>query len=315
MNITLFDSWNRKFSGPIIDHWEKLGHNIRFNPTWEQAIGADLNFFYQSDNVAVEATTNKQLTGKTFIQCVDIEVWAGQATAVKWDRVDGAIFMAEHLKKYVENQISFPCPVKLIKPGIALDKWTLRPPSTPTTVPTRKIAYVVGDRRIWDVKRFDIALQLLRDLLDADKDHIWQLHVRGTYSSHAQYNAYCQYLQKDLKLDDYVVWYEDRVEDLNAWLDDKDFFLLPSTKEAFSYATAEAMAKGIKPIINNWESSRDNWGPYVCETYGQMLAEMLKGENKPEEYRKYVEDNYDEKRYLKELCEFMNIPKGGEKID
>jgi len=46
-----------------------------------------------------------------------------------------------------------------------------------------------------------------------------------------------------------------------------------------------------------------------------MLAEFLKGDNKPEEYRKFIEDNYSEDRYLKELDEFMNIPKGGEKID
>ena len=315
MNITLFDSWNRKFSGPIVEHWEKNGHNVRFNPKWEEAIGADLNFFYQADNVAVEGTTNKKLTGKTFVQCVDIEVWAGQAGAVKWDNVDGAIFMAEHIKRHVEGQTTISCPKKLIKPGIDLKKFTLRPSDTSETAPTRKIAYVVGNRRIWDVKRFDIALQMLRDLLDADPEHIWQLHVRGTYSSHAQYNAYCQYLQKDLKLDNFVVWYEDRVEDLNKWLDDKDFFFLPSTKEAFSYATAEAMAKGIKPILNNWESCRDNWAPYVCETYGQMLAEFLKADNKPEEYRQFIEDNYSEDRYLKELDEFMNIPKGGEKID
>lgn len=307
MQITLFDSWNGKFSSAIAEHWKKNGHSVRVNPTWENIVGADINFFYQADNTAVEGTTNKTLTGKTFVHCVDIEVWAGQASAVNWNKVSGALFMAKHIKEYVERQVKFPCPVKLIKPGIDLQKWTLRPPRTPETTLTRKIAYVVGDRRIWDVKRLDIAFQLLRDLLDADKEHIWQLHVRGTYSSHEQYNAYCKHLQNDLELDDFVIWYPDRIEDLNKWMDDKDFFLLPSTKEAFSYATAEAMAKGIKPILNNWEGVKENWGPYYCETYGQMLAELLKGEHKPEEYRKYVEDNFNEERYFRELDEFIGL--------
>ena len=309
MNIALFDSWNGKFSAPIREHWQSIGHQVRANPTWEQAIGADLNFFYQADNAAVEGTTEKGLTGKTYVQCVDIEVFAGQATAVNWEKVSGAIFMAKHVKDIVEHGSKVTCPSMIIKPGIDLSKWTLRPPRVAGD-PIRRIAYVVGDRRIWDVKRLDLAFQLLRDLMDTDKEHIWQLHVRGTYSSHEQYNAYCRYLEKDLDIEHNVVWYPDRIEDLNAWLDDKDFYLNPSTKEAFSYATAETMSKGIKPILNNWESSKENWAPFVCETYGQMLAEILKGYNAPEVYRHFVEENYNQDRYFNELDSF--ILKGGE---
>lgn len=300
MKIALFDSWNGKFSSYIREHWEKLGHSVRFNPTWEDAVGADVNFFYQADNTLVDGV-NKNLTGKVYGQCVDIEVWAGQASAVDWSKVDGCVFMAEHIKKMVDVS----CPWKLIKPGIDLQKFTLK--KEPNTTLVRKIAYVVGDRRIWDVKRLDIAFQMLRDLLDAKSGLIWQLHIRGTYSSHAQYNAYCQYLENDLGIKDFVVWYPDRVEDMNQWYEDKDYLILPSTKEAFSYATAEAMAKGIKPIINNWESSKENWGGYVCETYGQMLAQLLKGESTPVEYRKFVEDNYDQNRYFQELDSFLQI--------
>jgi hypothetical protein len=110
-----------------------------------------------------------------------------------------------------------------------------------------------------------------------------------------------------LRLKGNTVWYEDRVEDLSKWFDHMDYFLLPSTKEAFSYATAEAMSKGIKPIINNWESAKDTWGSFVCETYGQMLAEFTKGKYEPERYRNYVVDNYDKKRYFKEIDEFLGI--------
>jgi hypothetical protein len=149
-------------------------------------------------------------------------------------------------------------------------------------------------------------MQILKDLMTSGQ-LIWQLHVRGTYSTHAQYNSYCQYLEKDLDLKDNLFWYLDTIDDMNKWLEDKDYFLLPSTKEAFSFATAEAMAKGIKPIINDWESSRDNWGPYVCETQGQMLFEFLRGEYKPEEYRQYVVDNFDQNRYFKELDSFMEV--------
>jgi hypothetical protein len=306
MQIALFDSWGGKFSSYIKEHWEQLGHKVRFNPTWENASGADINFFYQADNGMVDGI-EKELTGKVYGQCVDIEVWAGQANAVNWSKVDGCIFMAKHIQNMVEKDGKLPCKTTLIKPGIDLTKFTLRKDTRLYNKPIRKIAYVVGDKRIWDVKRLDIAFMLLKDLLTVRPSLIWQLHIRGTYSTHEQYNAYCRYLQKDLKLDEFVVWYEDRVEDMNEWLEDKDYFLLPSTKEAFSYATAEAMAKGIKPIINNWESSKDNWAPFVCETYGQMMAEFTKGDYNPEVYRQFVEEHYNQDRYFQELDSFLQI--------
>lgn len=303
MNIALFDSWGRKFTQPMIEHWEKNGHKVVVNAQWDILDQSDINIFYPADNVAVEGS-QKPHKGKMFVFPIDIECWAGQAQAIKWDNVDGAIFMAEHIKELVNIANT---PYKVIKPGIDTNRWTLK--KTANNSPVRKIAYVVGDRRIWDVKRLDIAFQLLKDLMITGQN-IWQLHIRGTYSSHAQYNAYCKYLEKDLKLEGHVFWYESRIDDLNEWLEDKDYYLNPSTKEAFSYATAETMSKGIKPIINNWQGAKEAWGEFVCDTYGQMLLKFLKEPIEPEKYRAYIKDHYDQERYFDELDSFLGL-KGG----
>ena len=302
MKIALYDTWNRKFTQDFIDHWESMGHEVKFNPEWEQAEYADKVFFYQADNQAIEGTKNHHFNGQVYVQAVDIEVWAGQASAVDWTKVDGAIFMAQHLA----NMVPTPSNVKraIIQPGIDLDKWTLRPPND-FGGQKRRIAYVVGDNRIWDVKRFDIALQLLRDLLNKT-DIDWKLYVRGTYSSHAQYNAYCQHLEKDLGLKDNVIW-TPRVDDLNKWLDDKDYLLLPSTKEAFSYVTAQAMAKGIKPVIGNWQSAKETWGEYANETYLDMFYQMVSPEYTPVTYRQFIENRYTLDRYMKDIDSFLGI--------
>lgn len=305
--IIVFDSWNGKFSADIVEHWRSIGNQVIVNPPWEAMQEADISFFYQADNTAVEGVV-KPHTGKIFVQCVDIEVWAGQAGAVDWTKVDKALFMAPHIKERVNIDST---PWKIIKPGIDVNKFTLKKefgmfPKEGEVNPVARIAYVVGDRRIWDVKRLDLAFQTLKDLTTSGQ-FIWQLHIRGTYSTHTQYNAYCEYLEKDLKLEGHVFWYKDKVEDMNEWLEDKDYFYIPSIKEAFSYATAEAMSKGIKPIINNWEGSKETWGNYVCETQAQILFEFLKGKYTPEEYRQFVVDNYSQDRYLKELDEFFDL--------
>jgi len=307
MKILIFDSWKGKFSLPIKEHWESLGHEVLFHPTWDKLPEADLVYFYQADNGLVEFTTQEALWGAVkcpvYAGCIDIEVWAGQATAVQWSKVTGVTFIAEHIANMVLPKINPPPKVALIKPGINLDKFTLKKPEPHG--PPIKLAYVVGDKRIWDVKRFDICLMLLRDLLDTT-GYEWQLYVRGTYSTHEQYNDYCEHLLDNLGLRENVIWTE-RVEDMNEWLEDKDFFLLPSTKEAFSYATAEAMAKGIKPIIGNWRSADINWKPFYCKTIGQMFSRILESNYDPQAYRKFIEENYNEKRYLDELSKFLEI--------
>ena len=298
MRILLSDSWKGKFSSAIKEHWESLGYTVLFNGEFDGPV--DLAFFYNADNTTIEGV-KKSIATRNIVQAVDIEVWQGQANAIDWSKVDGAIFMAQHIK----DMVPVPCRYAIIKPGIDLTKFTLASPNR-FTDPTRRIAYVVGDNRIWDVKRFDIALQLLYDVRKLKPEFIWQLHVRGTYSTHAQYNAYCKHLIKELGIEDFIIW-SDRVDDMNLWLEDKHYFVLPSTKEVFSYATAEAMAKGIKPVISNWQSARDNWGEYVNNSYMEMLERLVEDKYESEVYRKYIVDNFNQERYFKELDSFLGL--------
>ena len=306
MKIALFDSWGQKFTRPLVKHWEDNGHDVKVNPEWEQAEFADKVLFYPCDNVAGEGTHNHQFNGEVYIFAVDIEIHAGQQNGIDWSKVTGCITMAKHIDEMVKT----PENVKraIIRPGINLDKFTLRSESfwsKSIADNIRRVAYVVGDGRIWDVKRFDIALQMIKDLNNNTKER-WELYVRGTYSSHAQYNAYCQHLIKDLKLENNIIW-TDRVDDMNSWLDDMDYFFLASTKEAFSYATAESMAKGIKPILGNWQSAKEIWGPYANETYLDMFSRFVESEYTPDTYRQFIVDNYNQTRYFDELNKFMGI--------
>lgn len=293
--INLWDSWNGKFSTSIKEHWESLGHEVKFNPHYDEP--CDIAFFYTGDNTT-QVGVKQCVAKKIYVQVVDIEAWTGQPQAIEWNRVTGAIFMANHIRKMVDTK---GIPTAIIQPGIDLDKFT------PTTLdrftdPIRRMVYVVGDNRIWDVKRFDIALQLLYDIRRLKPELIWQLHVRGTYSTHVQYNAYCKHLIKELELDDFLVW-TDRVDDMNKWLDDKHYLVLPSTKEVFSFATGEAMAKGIKPVIGNWQNARETWGEYVNNSYMEMLERLTEDKYEPKAYRKFVEDNHSQKTYFEQLDE------------
>jgi glycosyltransferase involved in cell wall biosynthesis len=50
---------------------------------------------------------------------------------------------------------------------------------------------------------------------------------------------------------------------LSRWLEDKNYVLSTSIHESFGYGIAEAMARGIKPIIHDF--------PYAYEIWGEEL--------------------------------------------
>lgn len=311
MKIVIMDSWGGKFTNVLKKHWEDLGHTVLFNPQWEEMEDADITYFEPMDNGIVTASQeNKPHKGKIFVKAIDIDVWANHHGGVKWEYVDGLITIADHITEKLMREVKLPPNVKhkQIKYGVNLDEFKLRDFSK-SKDNTINLAYVTGTNRIWDVKRFDIALWLLKDALRFRPDFNYKLNVLGTYSSHAQYNDYCEHMIESLGLQDHVIWTKDRVESVNDWLEDKDLLLLPSTKEAFSFATAEAMAKGIIPVINNFRGAKNIWGDYVCETYYDMLDRVINPikYHKPQEYRKYIADNYNETRYLQEMDEFMGI--------
>jgi hypothetical protein len=77
-------------------------------------------------------------------------------------------------------------------------------------------------------------------------------------------------------------------------------------KEAFSYATAEAMAKGIKPIINNWWGSETIWDEkFIYKDLAEASAMIIGGYNNPEQYRDYIKENYDIQRMFQQYDQLL----------
>ena len=100
---------------------------------------------------------------------------------------------------------------------------------------------------------------------------------------------------------------------MNLWYEKIDYLLHPGMKEAFCYAVGEAMAKGIKPVINKFLGSEDIWdGEFTYSTHAEAVNRFQSREFitkiKPNIlYRQYIEKNYDVKRQLKETDEFLGL--------
>lgn len=109
--------------------------------------------------------------------------------------------------------------------------------------------------------------------------------------------TYLTFMIANLGLKNHVFFEKNVPRDrMNDWLDDKDCLISASIFESFGYNIAEAMCKGIKPIINNF------WGAgfffpkqYIANTLDDVRR-IYATPADPEALRAFIEKRYSPRR-------------------
>lgn len=304
MKIAFFDPYLYKFTRDMVEYWEGQGHEVKveryYNPTLIE--WADLIWFETCDNNLksgmnpdealqalwlqdgiVESDMHKMdLSGKKIIvRPIDIEVWSGShADAKLWNLVDDCIFIAPHIRDIMmadsrpqESKMN----IHVIPHSVNLDKWTFKERG-----PGFKIAVV---SEIWESKGIDYTLQIALKLKQIDERyHIYYL------GRDQQYHWHRFYMEEFVKNNGLNITFIDWVDDLDTWLEDKNYLLNSSTKEAFSAITAEAAAKGIKPILHAFGGYEPLWGDsgWVWQGIDEAIDMITDGEYDSNSYREYL---------------------------
>lgn len=305
MKIALFDPYNGKFTDGMIRWWQDFkGYEVKREPYYnpELVVWADVVFFHTADNNILSATNPDQalkdewkysnrpgtwdmhemdLTGKKIIvQPIDIEVWGGShAHENMWDVVTDCIFIAPHIRDMVMSD-SRPATssmrVHTIPMGVDLSRWTFR-----EREPGKKIA-IVSEK--WIIKGMQNILQIAYDL---PRDY--EFHWVGIWSN--DYPYFRDYALDFIERNHLNFIFTDWVDDLDGWLEDKNYILTASIKEAFSFATAEGMAKGIKPLLHAFYGSSGLWPDLTWKSPLEATQEVLLGKYDSFSYRQYLIDH------------------------
>lgn len=312
MRIALFDPYWPKFTGDMVDWWRAHGHEVQtdryYNP--ELVEWADVLWFDTSDNNIKSATNpgeailaddanfqpwdlhKHDLTGKkVIVRPLDIEIWQGHHSGALWDVVTDIIFIAPHIRE-LANIEQFPdlrpeTKIHTIPCAVDLDRYSFAERG-----PGFDIA-VVSER--WMSKGSDYILQIALKLKEIDERY--KIHWLGQRSDYQWELAY---------FDDFVEHNKLNIEFTNMLLDDdtvdhflegKNYLLHASHKEAFSYATAEAMAKGIKPVLHRFYGADDLWPGMTWIGIDEAVA-MITGEN----WLVQPYDSMDYRQYLIDHC-------------
>lgn len=314
MKIAMFSSAGLKFMEDIKQHWEKKGHQVDYEPGANPALVAeadltyidflDNNFYrlwngpdFDHDDPRWQGPEPKG--GPIFVRAIDIDIWMGRHRDERiYNYMDGLIVINEFFRDMVQREGNVPAgKLHLIRPGVNLGKFKFRQ----KTHNDYRIACVTGN--FWEAKAYLEPIRLL-DLVRRETKKDYTLHMRGQHIPPGWQKVAMDHLIDSLGLKDKVTIYGPQ-PDMNEWYQDKDYILVTSYKEAFSYAAAEGMAVGLKPVISDFFGSADIWGDYRYRNWDDAVR-MLHEPIMSEEYRAFIYNNYDLKQMLTEFDDLLH---------
>ena len=303
MKISVTDAYLRKFTSGMEKWWLAQGHEVRMDRYWnpQNAEWADIIWIDVADNNVVSATnpgaaimddaanyqpwalTDMDLTNKrVIVRAIDIEIWTGAHLGANWSVVDDLIFIAPHIRE-IANEHELPqrlesLRVHTIPCAVDLDDWTYK-----KRKPGFDIA-VVGER--WGSKGTGEILQIAYKLKQIDERY--KIHWLGQRSDYQWEHAFRDDFVEHNNLN---IEFTNIVDSVDEFLEDKNYLLSCSHKEAFGYNIAEAMAKGIKPVPLRFYGADAIWPDLTWNGIDEAIEMIVSPEYDSASYRQYLLDH------------------------
>lgn len=306
MKIVLFDPYGGKFTTDMQEWWESHGREVIFDRYYDpdKVDWADIVWFDTADNNLLSAMkpdvalkdewayeTKKgkwdmhdiDLTGKKIIvRAIDIEIWTGSHANEIWDLVDDVIFVAPHIQQIMMSdsrpqQGTFK--QHLIPCGVNLDRWTFK---------EREKGFNIGIvSELWESKGVDLVLQIALKLKEIDPRY--NIKWIGKQQMYHWGKAYFDDFVSGQQLP--ILYSNEFVDDLDSWWEDKNYVLHCSAKETYSYAVAEAMAKGIKPVFHRYYGADATWPGLTWTSIDEAVELITEDKYDSASYRQYLIDH------------------------
>jgi len=178
---------------------------------------------------------------------------------VDWSKVDGLMFVNESVRRLLTDRLPSTLPTAVIPNGVDFAKF----PFPRAKTYGNKVAYA-GYLNF--KKNPGFLLACFEALWRENPDLTF--HVAGTYQG-AHLQVFLEHMLPKLP---FRVHLHGWVEDMPAWLADKDYIVSSSYFESFHYAVAEGMACGLLPLVYNWPGSENC---YPAEVRFNTLSECV----------------------------------------
>lgn len=300
------DYWVRKI---IVSNLKQIDDGMEW---------ADICWFEWCDELIIYGS-KRPLAHQKKIVCRlhSYEAFTEYIYKVTWKNVDKAIFIAEHIRDYV---LSKACKLQaeqtaVITNGVDLNRYMFKNRSNGFNVAyVGYINYKKGPM---------LLLHTFKSLYDQDSRY--KLFIAGEFQDERD-ELYFDQMIREFGIEDNVI-YDGWQDNVDQWLEDKNYILCTSVLESQNMSVMQAMCKGIKPIVHNFVGARGIYtGKYIWNTIDEAVESIRNEQYNSEEYRSFVTENYslydklneikiliqnianNKAIYLKRIAEDLEIP-------
>ena len=264
------------FTRDLAQHFSGTCNVVR-RETWDERWEgwADVAWFEWCDANVIGAS-RVPWRGPVICRLHSYEAFTDMPGQVNWTNIAALVFVADHIR------------------DLALSKWpNIERETRVEVIPNGVNANGLSYRERGHGRKIGVlgyannkkGTETLVELMRQHRRHEW--HVGGEFQ-----DPHLAYFFKHAVADLPNVWYHGWVEAKDEWLDGVDYIVSPSIVESFGYSIAEAMLKGIKPLIRDRQGAREMW-PEECvwRDVGDFEA-LLQGPYDSARYRDWVLDRY-----------------------
>ncbi len=218
-------------------------------------------------------------------------------TNVDWSHVDGAIFVADHIRD-IANQM-WPeqlrsCRQRTVLNCVELDRYPFY-----NKQPGRNIAYI-------GYLNHKKGIPLLTQCIEraVAQNAAYHFHIAGSFQE-PRFEVYMKHLLAEMGLTE-AVSYHGWVRDVPVFLADMDYVISTSPWEGCPNNVIEAMACGVKPLVHNWRGSSTLFGRDLVFNTVEEFVELLTSDHYDSRaYRDYAGEHFSAESNLPQIDHFL----------
>jgi glycosyltransferase involved in cell wall biosynthesis len=256
-----------------------------------------------ANQLTVGVTNNPELLrGKRVIcRLHSYEVFVDFLEKIDWRKIDDLVFVASHIQQIAINH--FPAladrvkRMHIIPNGIDIDRFYFC---------RRHRGYHLAFIGYINYKKGPmLLLHAFRELVQIDDRYT--LHVAGRFQD-PRYGLYFSQMIKEMKLEANI-HVDGWVDDIQNWLDGKQYVVCSSVLEGHPVGIMEAMACGLKPVIHNFVGARQIYPDrFLWNTIPEFIQQVTSNDYESGAYRDFIKNNYSLRIQLEKIDSLIGEP-------
>lgn len=258
---------------------------------------SDICWFEWCDELVAYGSKHSLANKKKIIcRLHSYEAFTNHPSQINWVYVDKLILVAEHIQNYIVEKFNISKEkIDVIPNGIDIKKHTFK-----ERKPGYNIAYV---GYINYKKGPMLLLQAFKAIYD--KDNRYKLYLAGMFQDDRDV-LYFKQMIKEFGIEKNV-FYEGWQDDLDQWLENKQYILCTSILETQNMSVMQAMVKGIKPIVHNFVGAKNIYdNKYIWNTIDQATKMIINNKYESFQYRDFVKENFSQENIIQDINKMIN---------